>query len=69
MLNLLCVLQDTAGSVAFANDNKTLFYVTKDKLDRPFKVSSVKPSSASVMMDNGQPYEYVTTPLSEHHII
>ena len=32
-------LQDTAGNVVFANDNQTLFYVTKDKLDRPFKVS------------------------------
>ena len=32
------VLQETAGNVAWANDNKTLFYVTKDKLDRPFKV-------------------------------
>ena len=31
-------VQDTAGNVAWANDNKTLFYVTKDKLDRPFKV-------------------------------
>ncbi len=30
--------QDTAGNVAWANDNKTLFYVTKDKLDRPYKV-------------------------------
>ena len=42
MVRLLCTSQDTAGSVAFANDNKTLFYVTKDKLDRPFKVSFVK---------------------------
>ncbi len=24
--------------MVWANDNKTLFYVTKDKLDRPFKV-------------------------------
>lgn len=32
-------MQDTAGNVAWANDNKTLFYVTKDKLDRPFKVA------------------------------
>ncbi|KAL3150392.1 hypothetical protein ABBQ32_000231 [Trebouxia sp. C0010 RCD-2024] len=31
-------IKDTAGNVAWANDNKTLFYVTKDKLDRPFKV-------------------------------
>lgn len=36
----LLVVQDTAGNVAWANDNKTLFYVTKDKLDRPFKVST-----------------------------
>ncbi len=35
-------LQETAGNVAWANDNKTLFYVTKDKLDRPFKVSTAK---------------------------
>ncbi len=27
-------IPDTAGNVAWANDNKTLFYVTKDKLDR-----------------------------------
>lgn len=26
--------------MAWANDNKTFFYVTKDKLDRPYKVSS-----------------------------
>ena len=31
-------MQETAGSVAWANDNRTLFYVTKDKLDRPYKV-------------------------------
>ncbi|EFN56398.1 hypothetical protein CHLNCDRAFT_144964 [Chlorella variabilis] len=31
-------IPDTAGNFAFANDNRTLFYVTKDKLDRPFKV-------------------------------
>lgn len=31
-------IKETAGNVAWANDNKTLFYVTKDKLDRPFKV-------------------------------
>ncbi len=24
--------------MAWANDNRTLFYVTKDKLDRPYKV-------------------------------
>lgn len=41
MLPALCGLQDTAGSVVFANDNSTLFYVTKDKLDRPFKVRGV----------------------------
>ena len=28
---------DTAGDVVWAGDNKTLFYVTKDKLDRPDK--------------------------------
>ncbi|CAL8468613.1 g8153 [Coccomyxa elongata] len=31
-------IPDTAGNVAWANDNKTLFYVTKDKLDRPYKI-------------------------------
>jgi len=31
-------IPDTAGNVVWANDNKTLFYVTKDKLDRPYKV-------------------------------
>eukprot|EP00850_Spirogloea_muscicola_P003951 SM000016S01939 [mRNA] locus=s16:762582:774087:- [translate_table: standard] len=28
----------TSGDVAWANDNKTVFYITKDKLDRPYKV-------------------------------
>jgi protease II len=32
------LIQDTAGSIVWANDNETLFYVTKDKLDRPYKV-------------------------------
>ena len=27
-------IPDTAGNVAWASDNRTLFYVTKDKLDR-----------------------------------
>ncbi|PRW44843.1 prolyl endopeptidase-like isoform A [Chlorella sorokiniana] len=31
-------IKDTAGNFAWANDCKTLFYVTKDKLDRPYKV-------------------------------
>lgn len=31
-------IPETAGNVAWANDNRTLFYVTKDKLDRPYKV-------------------------------
>ncbi|GAB4817223.1 hypothetical protein N2152v2_004269 [Parachlorella kessleri] len=31
-------IPETAGSLAWANDNLTLFYVTKDKLDRPYKV-------------------------------
>ena len=31
-------IPDTAGSFAWAADNATLFYVTKDKLDRPHKV-------------------------------
>ena len=31
-------IPDTAGSFAWAADNTTLFYVTKDKLDRPDKV-------------------------------
>lgn len=38
-IGCLLGLQDTAGNVAWANDNKTLLYVTKDKLDRPFKVA------------------------------
>lgn len=32
-------IPDTAGSFAWALDNKTLFYVTKDALDRPYKVN------------------------------
>ena len=32
------VVQSTDGSYAWALDNKTLFYVTKDELDRPYKV-------------------------------
>ena len=39
LVDCLLGLQDTAGNVAWASDNKTLFYVTKDKLDRPFKVA------------------------------
>lgn len=35
--NRRSAVQGTSGEVAWANDNKTLFYVTKDKLDRPFK--------------------------------
>ncbi|KAL6778529.1 hypothetical protein ACKKBF_B15125 [Auxenochlorella protothecoides x Auxenochlorella symbiontica] len=31
-------VQDTAGNFVWANDNATLFYVTKDALDRPYKV-------------------------------
>lgn len=31
-------IEDTAGSVVWANDNTSLFYVTKDALDRPYKV-------------------------------
>ena len=40
----LCVLlvqakaQDLSGSIVWANDNKTLFYVKKNKLDRPYQV-------------------------------
>ena len=33
-------IPETAGSFAWALDNKTLFYVTKDALDRPYKVST-----------------------------
>jgi protease II len=33
-------ISDLSGSVVWANDNETLFYTTKDHLDRPFKVSS-----------------------------
>ena len=32
------VVRNTDGSYAWALDNKTLFYVTKDELDRPYKV-------------------------------
>lgn len=42
-------LQDTAGNVAWANDNKTLFYVTKDKLDRPYKVTSPSQTAAATL--------------------
>lgn len=31
-------IPETAGNFVWANDNKTLFYVTKDELDRPYKV-------------------------------
>lgn len=31
-------IPDTAGAFAWAADNETLFYVTKDPLDRPYKV-------------------------------
>ena len=31
-------IPETAGNCCFANDNKTLFYVTKDAMDRPYKV-------------------------------
>ncbi|GBF90424.1 prolyl endopeptidase-like [Raphidocelis subcapitata] len=31
-------IPETSGSVVWANDNATLFYVVKDKLDRPYKV-------------------------------
>jgi oligopeptidase B len=31
-------IENTAGNMAWSTDNKTLFYVTKDKLDRPYKV-------------------------------
>lgn len=31
-------IPETAGNLAWAADNSTLFYVTKDKLDRPHKV-------------------------------
>jgi oligopeptidase B len=39
---LVCIscmpAQNTSGDFVWANDNSTLFYVTKDELDRPFKV-------------------------------
>jgi len=35
--------------VVWANDNQTLFYVTKDKLDRPHKVRS----PANVLQGSG----------------
>lgn len=31
-------IPDTDGSFAWSTDNKTLFYITKDALDRPYKV-------------------------------
>jgi len=31
-------IPDTDGSFAWSTDNKTLFYITKDSLDRPYKV-------------------------------
>ncbi|KAK9844192.1 hypothetical protein WJX81_007696 [Elliptochloris bilobata] len=31
-------IEGTSGDLAWASDNKTLFYITKDKLDRPHKV-------------------------------
>ncbi|GAQ79408.1 Prolyl oligopeptidase family protein [Klebsormidium nitens] len=31
-------ISDLSGSVVWANDNETLFYTTKDHLDRPFKL-------------------------------
>lgn len=39
-MNLRMPAQDTAGSFVWANDNQTIFYVTKDELDRPFKASA-----------------------------
>lgn len=31
-------MQNTSGNLTWALDNRTLFYVTKDKIDRPFKL-------------------------------
>lgn len=39
-MNLWLHTQDTAGVFVWANDNQTIFYVTKDELDRPFKASA-----------------------------
>lgn len=34
-----CVpVQNTSGNLTWALDNQTLFYVTKDKIDRPFQL-------------------------------
>ena len=33
------MMQDTAGEVIWALNNRDLYYVTKDKLDRPYKVT------------------------------
>ena len=32
-----CWMQDASGSVVWSKDNKSIFYVTKDDLDRPHK--------------------------------
>ena len=38
MQHMVQWLQNTAGNLTWALDNQTLFYVTKDKIDRPFKL-------------------------------
>lgn len=43
-------MQNTAGDVAWASDNKTLFYVTRDEVLRPDKVcdfGSYRPATCS----------------------
>ena len=35
--------RSTSGAMAWANDNRTLDYVTKDKLDRPLQVPCAYP--------------------------
>ena len=34
----LTMLQNTSGNLSWALDNKTLFYITKDKIDRPYRL-------------------------------
>jgi protease II len=47
--------QDTAGSIVWANDNETLFYVTKDKLDRPYKVQPIIRGGHSQITSKAEP--------------
>ena len=48
--------RDTAGNFAWANDNKTLFYVTKDKLDR----CGQQPALCGCCLDQPLPWAHCT---------